>query len=298
VDAQRALVTGVLEAHGFDRESWRLDPTLHPFAQSLGVGDTRITTHYDPTTLDMALYSSLHEFGHGLYEAGIDPALARTPLGETISLGVHESQSRLWENVVGRSREFCGWVAPRLASAFPEQLGGLTGDALFRDVTRVRPSLVRIHADEATYNLHVVLRTDLETRLFSGGLSVDDLPGAWDAGMHELLGVEVPDAAHGVLQDIHWGAGLMGYFPTYAIGNLMCAQFWEAARRELPGVEAGIAGGDTAALREWLRDRIHRHGRTFAPRELLARVTGEPLSVEPFLRYLREKLTDAGHLPA
>ena len=297
-DAQRAFVTAMLEAHGFDSAAWRLDPTIHPFAQGIGVGDTRLTTHYDESTLDMALYSCLHEFGHGLYEAGIDPEIARTPLGGTTSLGVHESQSRLWENLVGRSRPFCEWIAPRLASAFPEALGGLTPERLYVDGTRVRPSLIRIQADESTYNLHVVLRTDLEMRLFSGTLTVDELPDAWDAGMHELLGVEVPDAVRGVLQDIHWGAGLIGYFPTYSIGNLMSAQIWEALNRDVPDVEERISRGDSEALRHWLRERVHRHGRTFPPRELLRRVTGEELSVEPFLRYLRGKLADAGHLGA
>ncbi len=297
-DRQRVLVTELLEAHGFDAASWRLDPTIHPFALSLGVGDTRLTTHYDESALEMAVYSSLHEFGHGLYEAGIDPALTRTPLGNTTSLGVHESQSRLWENIIGRSRPFCGWLAPRLVAAFPDQLDGLDGERLFRDTTRVRPSLIRIQADETTYNLHVVLRTDIETRLFSGELEVDALPEAWDAGMHELLGVEVPDAAQGVLQDIHWGVGLMGYFPTYAIGNIMSAQLWTALRRDLPGVDEDLAAGDTSAVREWLRERVHRHGRRYASRELLRRITGEELSVDPLLAYLRDKLADAGHLTA
>jgi carboxypeptidase Taq len=293
--AQRAFVLGLLEAHGFDAAAWRLDPTVHPFAQRIGQGDIRITTRYDESDLDMALFSSLHEFGHGLYEAGIDPELARTVLGHTTSLGIHESQSRMWENVIGRSRAFATWLAPRLAEAFPE-LRGLQPDRLFAATTAVRPSLIRIQADETTYNLHVVLRADLERRLFAGELDPAALPEAWDAGVHELLGLEVPTMAEGVLQDIHWGAGLIGYFPTYTLGNLVSAQLWEAIRRELPDVEAGVARGDTTALREWLRDRIHRHGRTFPPRELLRRVTGEELQVQPFLRYLRDKLTAAGHL--
>jgi len=296
--SQEAFMVELLRAHGYDPRAWRLDATVHPFAMSIGVGDTRLTTAYLATGLDMAFWSCLHEYGHGLYESGIDTALRRHPLGSTVSLGVHESQSRMWENAIGRSRPFCEWVTPRLATAFPDYFDDLAPDRLFRDATRVRPSLIRIHADETTYNLHIVLRLDLEVRLFGGDLRVDELPEAWDAGMHELLGVEVPDVSHGVLQDVHWGAGLMGYFPTYALGNLMSAQFWATLRRELGDVDGMLAQGDTAELREWLRERIHRHGRTFPARELLRRVTGEELQVQPFLRYLRQKLADAGHLGA
>jgi carboxypeptidase Taq len=289
---QRRTIRRLLSQLGFDEASWRLDPSEHPFAQAQSPQDIRITTTYDDTDLRVALYSVLHEFGHGLYESQVSPRYARTPLGELVSLGLHESQSRLWENVVGRSRPFCGWLAPRLSAAFPESLHDLTADALYRGVNRVEPSLIRIFADETTYNLHIILRTELEAALFEGSLEVDGLPAAWNEGMHRLLGIEVPDDVHGVLQDIHWAVGLFGYFPTYTIGNLMSAQLWERARRELSDVDASLGTGQVGELREWLRDRVHRHGRKYSPRELLRRVTGEELRVAPLVAYLDDKLTD------
>ena len=292
VEAQRRAVVDVLEAVGFDEDGWRLDPAPHPFAQSLDASDVRITTRYDLHDFGVAHYSALHEFGHGLYEAGIPPALARTSLGGPVSLGVHESQSRLWENVVGRSRPFCAWVLPRLREHLGEALGAIDADGLYRAVNSVGPSLIRVDADETTYNLHIVLRFELELALIEGALEVDDLPAAWNEGMARLLGVEVPDDAQGVLQDVHWGAGLFGYFPTYTLGNLMAAQLWTRVSADLPDVEERIGAGDFAPLREWLREHIHRHGRKFPPRELLHRVTGEELRTEPFLDYLRAKLAD------
>jgi carboxypeptidase Taq len=294
---QRDVMRAVLSALGFDDASWRLDPSEHPFAQAQSPQDVRITTLYDEENLGVALYSVLHEFGHGLYESQVSPRYARTPLGELVSLGLHESQSRLWENVIGRSRPFSGWLAPQLSAAFPTSLGDLTPDALYRGVNAVEPSLIRIFADETTYNLHIVLRTELEASLIDGTLEVDQLPAAWNEGMHRLLGIEVPDDNHGVLQDIHWSVGLLGYFPTYTIGNLMSAQLWERARLDLPDVEASLAGGEFAAVREWLRDNVHRHGRKYSPRELLRRVTGEDLRVEPLIAYLGDKLADVRALP-
>ena len=298
VETQRQAVVDVLEAVGFDEDAWRLDPAPHPFAQSLSTADVRITTRYDLHDFGVAHYSALHEFGHGLYEAGIAPALARTPLGQPVSLGLHESQSRLWENVVGRSRPFCAWVLPRLREHLGEGLGDLDADRLYRAVNSVQPSLIRVDADETTYNLHIVLRFELELALVEGALGVDDVPAAWNEGMSRLLGVEVPDDAQGALQDVHWGAGLFGYFPTYTLGNLMAAQLWSRLAADLPDVEERIAAGDFAPLREWLREQIHRHGRKFPPRELLRRVTGEDLRTEPFLDYLRTKLADAAVLAA
>ena len=287
----------VLEAVGFDADGWRLDPAPHPFAQSLGPTDVRITTRYDLHDFGVAHFSALHEFGHGLYEAGIPPELARSPLGHTVSLGIHESQSRLWENVVGRSRPFCGWVLPILREALgPGIPAGVDADAFYRAVNSVQRSLIRVDADETTYNLHIILRFELELALIEGTLAVDDLPAAWDEGMHRLLGVDVPDAAQGVLQDVHWGAGLFGYFPTYTLGNLIAAQLWTRVREDLPEIDAQLASGELAPLREWLREHIHRHGRKFPPRELLLRATGDTLRPEPFLDYLRAKLVDAGAL--
>jgi carboxypeptidase Taq len=294
---QRAALTEILAAVGFDPASWRLDETVHPFAQSLATTDVRITTRWEESDLGMALYSVLHEFGHGLYEAQIDPALARSPLGEPIGLGVHESQSRLWENVIGRSRPFCSWVLPVLRRHLPA-FAALDAEGLFRAANAVRPSLIRIEADETTYNLHVLLRFELELELMEGRLAVADLPAAWDAGMDRLLGVAVPGPVQGVLQDIHWSAGLIGYFPTYTLGNLIAAQLWARLAADVPDVEAQIAAGEFATIREWLRGHVHRHGRKLPPRELLRRATGEPLSPEPFLDYLRAKLAAAGTLPA
>jgi carboxypeptidase Taq len=296
VDAQRIALLDVLDAVGYDPDSWRLDPTLHPFATSLGRGDVRVTTKYDERDFGVALYSVLHEFGHGLYEASVDPALARTSLEEPVSLGIHESQSRLWENVIGRSRPFCAWVLPRLKERFPGTLDRLDPSALYRAVNTVQPSLIRIEADETTYNLHIVLRFELELALFEGSLAVDDLPTAWDEATERLLGLDVPRPAEGVLQDVHWGTGAIGYFPTYTLGNLIGAQLWERLAADLPDVDDQLERGEFGPVREWLREHVHRHGRTFMPRELLERVTGEDVSVQPFLRYLREKLADAGVL--
>jgi carboxypeptidase Taq len=258
----------------------------------------RITTRYDLHDFGVAHFSALHEFGHGLYEAGITPELARSALGGPVSLGVHESQSRLWENVVGRSRPFCGWVLPRLRETLGPALGGIDADGLYRAVNSVQRSLIRVNADETTYNLHIVLRFELELALIEGTVEVDDLPAAWNEGMQRLLGIDVPDDAQGVLQDVHWGAGLFGYFPTYTLGNLIAAQLWTRVLADVPELEAQIARGELGELREWLRERIHRHGRKFPPRELLERVTGDSLRPEPFLDYLRAKLADAAATPA
>jgi len=296
VDAQRVAVLDVLEGLGFDPDSWRLDAALHPFASALATTDVRITTKYDEQDFAVALYSALHEFGHGLYEANVDRRLFRTTLDDPVSLGVHESQSRMWENVVGRSRPFCAWLRTRLADALPAALNGLDVDGLYRAVNTVQPSLVRTEADETTYNLHIILRFELELALTEGTLSVDELPAAWDEGMQRLLGVEVTGPADGVLQDVHWSAGLVGYFPTYTLGNLIASQMWDRLRDDLPDVDDLLERGEFAPLREWLREHVHRHGRKFPPRELLRRVTRNDLSVDPFLRYLREKLSDSGVL--
>jgi carboxypeptidase Taq len=298
VEDQGRAVMDILEGVGFDPGGWRLDLAPHPFAQRIGPGDVRITTRYDPHEFAGAYFGSLHEFGHGLYEAGISDALSRSPLGTAASLGVHESQSRLWENVIGRGRPFCTWALPRLAAQLPGGLDGTTVDALYRGVNAVHRSLIRVEADETTYNLHIALRFELELALIEGQLAVDDLPRAWNEGVDRMLGLDVPDDAQGVLQDVHWGAGLIGYFPTYALGNLIAAQLWEALRADLPDVDAQLARGEFDPVKQWLRERVHRHGRKFPPPELLARVTGQELAVAPFVRYLRAKLTDAGVLRA
>jgi len=293
---QRRAVMSILEGIGFDPDGWRLDVAPHPFAQGIAHGDVRITTRYDLHEFKAAYFAGLHEFGHGLYEAGIPERLMRSPLGSPVSLGVHESQSRLWENLVGRSRPFCAWALPKLAAELPGGLDGVTPEALFRGVNRVSRSLIRVEADETTYNLHIVLRFQLELALMDGSLSVDDLPHAWNEGMHRLLGLDVPDDSQGVLQDVHWGAGLIGYFPTYTLGNLMAAQLWETIRADLPVLDAQLEQGDFGPLRSWLVDNIHRHGRKFPPDELLRRVTGRDREVAPFLDQLRARLGDTGAL--
>ncbi|MCW3038887.1 MAG: Carboxypeptidase Taq [Solirubrobacterales bacterium] len=289
LDAQRVLAREVALAQGFDDEHWRLDVAVHPFAQSLGSTDVRVTSRYDEGSLT-SLFGVMHEVGHGLYERQADPALARTTVGTGVSLGIHESQSRLWENLVGRSEPFWAHWHPRALELFGEDaLGGRDLAAFLRAVNVVRPSLVRVEADEATYSLHVILRFELEVALMEGTLAVADLPAAWDAKTKELLGLDVPSPSLGVLQDIHWAYGELGYFPTYAIGNIVAAQLWQVIRRDLPDLNADLARGDTAALREWLREHVHRHGRLYTPAELLQRITGGPLDAQPFLDQLRAK---------
>jgi carboxypeptidase Taq len=297
-ERQKALADELLHAVGYDPEHWRLDAAVHPFARSMAHSDVRITTRWEEDDLAMAVYSCLHEFGHGLYEAQMSPAHYRTTLAEATGLGVHESQSRLWENLVGRSRPFCAWFLPLLRRHLGGPFEAIEVRDLYRNVNQVRLSLIRIEADETTYNLHIALRFELELALAEGRLAVADLPDAWNEATHRLLGLEVPNVMEGVLQDIHWGAGMIGYFPTYTLGNLMAAQLWRALSDDLPDIDAQIGAGDFAPLREWLRENVHRHGRKFDSRELLRRATGEELSVEPWLRYLEGKLLDAGLLTA
>lgn len=289
VEQQQVLVREVARAQGFEDEHWRLDLAVHPFAQSLGGTDIRVTARYDEHTLT-GLFAVMHEVGHGLYERQVDPALARTTVGTGVSLGIHESQSRLWENLVGRSAPFWAHWHPRALELFGEAaLGGSDLDAFLRAINTVRPSLIRVEADEATYSLHVILRFELEVALMEGTLAVADLPAAWDAKTQELLGLDVPSPAAGVLQDIHWAYGELGYFPTYAIGNIVAAQLWTVIRRDLPELDADLARGELGPLREWLRERVHRHGRLYTPGELLREITGSELDAQPFLDQLRAK---------
>ena len=296
VEEQRRAVIAILRHVGFEEQHWRLDATPHPFAQSPGPGDYRLTTRYSETDFSFVLYSSLHEFGHGLYDAGLPASLARTPLHDCASLGVHESQSRTWENFVGRSRPFCAWLLPRLRELLPGRFDGLDADAMFGAVNTVQRSLVRTESDETTYNLHVALRFELELALLEGTIDATGLPDAWNEGMARLVGVEVTSDAEGVLQDVHWGIGAFGYFPTYSLGNLMAAQMWRRVRADLTDLDDQIERGEFAPLTEWLRENVHRHGRKLRPRELLQRVTGEPLRVDPLLDYLTTKLAAAGFL--
>lgn len=289
VQAQRALSLQMAYAQGFDDDHWRLDLAVHPFAQALGHEDIRVTARYDPGTLT-GLFAVLHEVGHGLYERQTDPALARTTTGTGVSLGIHESQSRLWENLVGRSESFWTYWHPHMLQAFgADALGGEDLHPFLRAINVVRPSPIRVEADEATYSLHVILRFELEVELVEGTLAVEDLPAAWNTKAKELLGIDVASDNQGVLQDIHWAYGELGYFPTYAIGNIVAAQLWAVIREDLPDLDADLERGDTLALREWLREHVHRHGRLRPPGDLLWEITGSGLDARPFLEALRAK---------
>jgi carboxypeptidase Taq len=287
-ESQKETRRRVLAAFGADDSSWRIDETPHPFASKPGVGDIRLTTHTDENDLT-SLFSTMHEFGHGVYENDVDPSFARTPLGGGTSSALHESQSRTWENLVGRSRGFWRWFYPQLQSLFPDPLCGLDEDSFVRRVNAVRPGLIRGDADEVTYGLHIILRFELEQELLAGSVSVHDLPQVWNARMQEYLGVDVPDDARGVLQDMHWAIGLFGYFPTYQLGNVISVQIWERAVADLGDLEEQFARGEFSLLREWLREHVYRHGSKYPPRELLRRVTGSDLDPEPYLRYLHAK---------
>ncbi len=288
VEKQQRASRIVLDAFGYDESMWRIDETPHPFASKLGVGDVRLTTHTEEGDL-ISLFSTMHEFGHGVYEFEIDDAYARTPLGLGTSFAIHESQSRMWENLVGRSAGFWRWFYPQLQPLFPEALGGVDEAAFVRAVNAIRPGPIRGDADEVTYGLHIILRFELEQELLAGTVAVRDLPKVWNARMKEYLGVDVPDDAHGVLQDMHWSIGFFGYFPTYQLGNVASVQIWERARAELGDLEAQFERGEFGFLREWLRERIYQHGSKYTLRELLTRVTGSELDPEPYLQYLRTK---------
>jgi len=292
---QRKLVERVLSLMGFDEGGWRLDDAVHPFATSFGATDVRITTRWDPSYFPAALFGAMHECGHGLYEAGIAASLQRTPVGHAESLGIHESQSRLWENMVGRGRAFADVLAPLVVDAFG--LGELEPVALFRAVNRTHPSLIRVEADELTYGLHIILRFELERDLIEERLREVELPEAWNAKVSEYLALDVPDDGQGVLQDVHWSAGLIGYFPTYALGNMIAGQLWRQVHDDVADLDAQIAAGDLAGLRAWLGDRVHRHGAKFTTAELLERAVGEPLQVEPFVDYLKQKLGQVYRIP-
>jgi carboxypeptidase Taq len=287
IDRQWQFGETVLGWMGFDFEAGRQDKSTHPFCASFGPGDVRLTTRLSEGDLAQALFGSMHEGGHGLYEQGIGEAVQRTPIGQGTSLGVHESQSRLWENCVGRSRPFWQFALPKLAELFPDQLAGVEVEQFWRAVNRVEPSLIRVEADEVTYNLHILLRFEIERRLFSREVDVADLPALWNETMVSTLGIRPPDDREGVLQDIHWGFGLVGYFPTYTLGNLYAAQLWAAIGRELPERDAMLARGELGPILAWLRERIHRHGGTYLPADLIERATGE----RPNPRYLTDYLT-------
>jgi len=291
IDQQREVNAVILERFGWDDAYWRLDEIVHPAAYSLGTTDIRITTRYADDGLE-SLFSCMHEFGHGLYERQVDPALERTPLCNGVSLGLHESQSRMWENLVGRSLPFLRWLYPRLQEAFPTQLGSVAVEDFYRAVNKIEPSFIRVDADQVTYNMHVILRFELEQEIVSGLIPLKDLPEAWNAKMKEYLGVDVPDDRRGVLQDVHWSGGGLGYFPTYSLGNVISLQIWEKVREAIPDLDDQFEQGEFGALREWLGENLHRLGRKFTPQETLRRVAGSPLDAGPYLRYLKDKVAE------
>jgi carboxypeptidase Taq len=288
-DAQRAFAERVVATLGFDEGSWRLDPTAHPFCTSFSNRDIRLTTRYRPDDLE-AVWSTLHEAGHGLYGHGIADSLLRSPLGGAPSLGVNESQSRTWENLVGRSRPFWEhWYEP-LQETFPS-LGEVDLDTFVRAINRAEPSLIRVDADETTYSLHIILRFELEQEMVEGSVALEDLPEIWNARMNEMLGVDVPSDSDGVLQDVHWSGGSIGYFPTYALGNVLSLQIWDVVRRNLTDLDDQLAAGDPLPLSNWLRDNLYSLGRKLTPKETIERLTGSPeIDPGPYLAYLRDKV--------
>jgi carboxypeptidase Taq len=290
IETQARFVRMVVETIGFDFTRGRLDTSAHPFCGGSHCDDVRLTTRYSATCLNDALGSSMHEAGHGMYEQGLPNTDIGLPSGTAISLAIHESQSRLWENQVGRSHSFWKWCAPKVAEWFGSAGAGFGVDELYGAANVVEPGFIRVDADEATYNLHVMIRFELERLLISGSLDTGDLPGEWNRRYKEYLGLVVPDDRRGCLQDVHWSMGAIGYFPTYTLGTIYSAQFFDAARRALPEVETGFAKGEFAPLKAWLNREIHSHGRRYGSEELCRRVTGQKLSVEPYFAYLEGKL--------
>jgi carboxypeptidase Taq len=288
-ERQQIFGEAVAAAVGFDFQRGRLDVTAHPFCTGIGPGDCRITTRYDEHDFGNAFFSILHEVGHGLYEQGLDSAHFGTPMGEAASLGVHESQSRLWENAVGRSRAFWAYWFPMARRIFHQALADVTLDQFHAAINLVAPSLIRTEADEATYNLHIVVRFELEQDLLTGDLQPGELPGAWNQKYREALGVAPQSDAEGCLQDIHWSAGLIGYFPTYTLGNLYAAQLFGQAQSELGILEESIARGEFHGLLDWLRTKVHRQGQRLRPAALIERITGSPPDHRPLIAALKRK---------
>ena len=282
----------VITKFGYDWQHGRQDKAAHPFTISFGLDDVRITTRIYPDFLNTGLFGTMHETGHALYGLGIDRALARTPLENGASLAIHESQSRMYENLVGRSMPFWEHFYPSLQETFPTQLSNIELETFYKGINKVEPSLIRVEADEATYNLHIMLRLELEIALMDGSVEVKDLPEAWNARMLDYLGLVPENDADGVLQDIHWSGGMIGYFSTYALGNLISVQLWEKIVSDIPDIEDQIRSGEFQSLLTWLRENIHRHGAKFEPQELVQRITGSKINAAPYVRYLNSKYGD------
>ena len=288
--AQEALSLAVIRSFGAEAANFRLDPTVHPFCTSFSTQDVRLTTRYADDDLHASsIFSTMHEAGHGLYERGGDPALDRSPLATGCSSALHESQSRLWENVIGRSLEFWRWFYPQFRDGFASVLGDVPLETFHRAVNRPRPSLIRVDADETTYGLHIILRFGLEQELLFGDLDTRDLPDVWNARMEELVGIRPRDDRRGCLQDVHWAGGLFGYFPTYQLGNVLSVQIWHRLLADVPDAYEQIERGSFGEIYEWLRENLYRHGRKFTPTVMIERIAGGPIDPDPYLRYLADK---------
>lgn len=282
----------VITQYGYDWSRGRQDKAPHPFETTFSVNDVRITTRFEADNPTATLFSTMHESGHAMYEQGVNPAYERTPLSNGTSLAVHESQSRMWENLVGRSLPFWEHFYPAIKKAFPSQLDGVGVKAFYKAINKVEPSFIRVNADEATYNLHIMLRLELEIAMVEGKIAIKDLPEIWNTKMQEYLGTTPPNDAKGVLQDIHWSGGMIGYFSTYALGNLISAQLWEKINNDIHDLDDQIRKGNFSELLGWLRTNIHQHGQKFDPQVLVEKVTGSKITAEPYVRYLNKKYSE------
>src|SRR5215210_3465522 len=290
VDVQHEYSLKIIERFGYDPQFARLDRTVHPFAASSATQDIRLTTRYSESDIH-SIFTAMHECGHGLYEHGVSPSLERTMLCRGASFALHESQSRLWENLVGRSREFWNYFYPSFQATFPEAVGDVDQGRFYRAINRGKPSFIRVDADEATYNLHIILRFELEQEIFAGTIDLKELPAEWNRRFEEYLGIPVPTDTLGILQDVHWSGGGFGYFPTYSLGNIISVQIWEKALSELPDLPDQFEQGEFGQLHDWLQTRLYSLGRKFTPQETLERVVGTPrIDAAPYLRYLKDKL--------
>ncbi|HAE85385.1 MAG TPA: carboxypeptidase [Anaerolineaceae bacterium] len=289
IDSQEKFGRFIATRMGYDWNRGRMDLAPHPFTTSFGYGDVRITTRYMETDGMSSLFSTMHETGHALYDQGLNPKYRHTSLGRPTSLAVHESQSRFWENLIGRSQAFWQFAFPIAQMLFPEHLGNLSIEQFYRGINRVEPSLIRIEADEATYNLHIMLRFEIETGLMEGKLETKDLPEIWNSRMQAYLGVTPPNDSRGVLQDVHWSGGMIGYFPTYALGNLISVQWWEKMVADHPNIPDEIASGDFSTVLAWMRENVHRYASRYDPQDLVQKITGSRITSEPYMRYLEQK---------
>ena len=288
---QEKLSFEALKTMTYDFKAGRLDETEHPFTIGIGPGDVRVTTKYDPNDLRPSLFGTMHEGGHALYEQGISEKYFRMPIGTGASMGIHESQSRTWENMIGRSKAFWKFFYPKLIEFFP-QYGEIPVEDFYKAINVVEPSLIRIEADEVTYNLHIIIRFEIEEALINDRVKVSDLPDIWNEKMKEYFGIEPSNDAEGVLQDVHWAGGQLGYFPSYMLGNLYAAQFFATAQKEIPDLEELISSGDLKTFREWQREKIHQYGALYDPKDLIVKVTGEPLTHKYFMDYITKKFSE------